>query len=215
MGGRVSTDRRALLVGIGVAAAGAATVFASIVLTRQPAPDAASRQITAAAATVGADGLLPAPTLGADGMWIEAWERPTTGDLSRDAALAAAEGKLLVVIWEREGCPYCLQLHTHDYRIPALHAYMADKFYVVRLDFYGGHTIRDFDGTTVSEHEIAGRHRTVGTPTLEFYNADRKEVLRIPGYVEPDILQAAFEFADTGAYRQSNINTWLRERNLL
>ena len=158
---------------------------------------------------------LPAPKKGADGMFIEAWFRPTTGDLTRDAALAAEEGKPLAIFWELDGCEFCALLHNQALRIPALHAYVSDRFYPVQLDHQGDRTIRDFDGTMATERDLAGRHRARGTPTIEFITADGEVVLRIPGYVEPPVLKGAFEYVDTGAYRETNINDWLQARGLL
>ena len=205
-------SRQSLLMGVGIVVATVAVIVGAIFVSHQqgfPTAQLAGQQ-------AGAEpDLLPMPTLGDDGMWIEAWEHPSSGDLARDAQLAAAEGKLLAVFWERAGCPYCLQLHTHDYRLLNLYKYVSQRFYVVRLDFYGTKPIRDIDGVSAGEHELALRHRVQGTPTMEFRTADGKEVLRIPGYVEPRVMESAFEFAYTGAYRQTKINDWLRERDLL
>ena len=160
-------------------------------------------------------GLLPPPAIGQDGLFVEPWFRTSTGDLAQDAANAAAEGKLLTLIWERDGCPYCFQLHTQDLRRPELHAYVADKFYVVRMNFFGEKAMRDFDGEAMTEREIALRHRAPGTPTMEFRSGDGKEVLRVPGYLEPPMLKVVFEFAETGAYKKMNINAWLKEKGFL
>ena len=63
--------------------------------------------------------LLPAPSLGRDGLFVEDWLRPTRGDLRADLAAAAGEGKVLALLWEREGCPYCAQLHLEALRDPS------------------------------------------------------------------------------------------------
>ena len=166
---------------------------------------------SAAAATQ--DVLLPPPTIGTDGLFEEAWFHSTTGDLSRDAALAESEGKTLVIFWELEGCGPCAKLHE-ALRIPALHAYMLDRFYAVQLDFQGDNSVRDFDGFEAAERDLARLHRARGTPTIEFLSTDGKVILRIHGYTKPPVLQSTFEFVDTGAYRAVNINNWLRARNL-
>ncbi len=158
--------------------------------------------------------LLPMPEKGPDGMWIEDWMRPSTGDLTKDRALAAAEGKVLAVFWERDGCEFCAQLHGVALRMPTLHRYVAERFYAVRLDFYGRKKFIDFDGVERDEQDIKLRHKVIGTPSIEFHTADGVEVLRIPGYVEPPVLAAAFEFVDTGAYKTTNINAFLRTRPL-
>lgn len=161
-----------------------------------------------------AEELLPMPAKGVDGMWIEDWMRPSTGDLTKDRALAAAEGKVLAIFWERDGCEFCAQLHGYALRMPALHRYVAERFYAVRLDFYGQKKFIDLDGAERTEQDMKLRHKVVGTPAIEFHTADGVEVLRIPGYVEPPVLKAAFEFVDTGAYKTTNINAFLHTRPL-
>lgn len=210
---RMITGWRTLFLAIGLAAVTGAAVVVAGAFFGRPAGTAAQGEVATAPAADPA--LLPAPTLDADGLYVAAWYRPSSGDLARDAALAAEEGKILAIFWERKGCPFCALLHNQALRIPALHAYVADRFYAVRLNFHGERAMRDFDGETFTESEVAGRHRAYGTPTLEFRTADGKEVLRIPGYVEPPVLQSAFEYVDTGAYRQTNINAWLKSRDLL
>lgn len=195
--------RRSLLLAIGLAAAGAAAIVVANGALMGP------RDVPAVEAA-----LLPMPTLDADGHWVEPWFRPTTGDMARDAALAESEGKFLAIFWEMEGCEFCALLHTKALRVPAVHAYVTDRFYVVRLDYRGSNDIRDFDGVTAAERDIARRHRVRGTPTLEFLTTDGEVVLRIPGYVEPSVLEAALEYVDTGAYAESNINDWLAARGL-
>lgn len=161
-----------------------------------------------------AEPLLPMPVKGANGMWIEDWFRPSTGDLTKDLALAAAEGKVLAVFWERDGCTFCAQLHGEALRMPSLHVYVAERFYPVQLDFYGAKKVIDFDGVERTEVEIKLAHRILGTPAIEFRTPDKIEVLRIPGYVEPPVLAAAFEFVDIGAYKTTNISAFLRTRKL-
>lgn len=194
--------RRGILLAIGLAVAAAVVVTSGVLmgLRTESAAEAA---------------LLPAPTLDADGLWVEPWFRPTTGDLAQDAALAAGENKLLAIFWEQRGCEFCALLHNKAFRMPALNAYVTDRFYVVRLDFRGSKDIRDFDGVAAAERDIARRRRARGTPTLEFITADGEVVLRIPGYVEPPTLLSAFEYVDTGAYRESKINDWLATRGLI
>ena len=203
--------RNALILAVGFAVAGTVAVVATGAVMLRGNDPAVEDKVAAPAEPA----LLPAPTIGADGMFVEAWFRPTTGDLSRDAALAASEGKPLAIFWELEGCEYCALLHNQALRIPALHAYVAERFYAVQLDYQGDKMIRDFDGVEAAERDMARRHRARGTPTIEFLATDGEVILRIPGYPQPAVLQGAFEYVDTGAYRESNINDWLQARGIL
>lgn len=160
------------------------------------------------------DAVRAAPKVGADGLFAEDFYRTSTFDMAKDLALAIGEGKPLAIFWEREYCEYCAQLHNEALVLPELHRYVADRFYVVRFDFHGKRMVTDFDGTRVTEEQMRTRHRVLGTPTLSFRIEGFKEVLRIPGYVEPDVLGAAFEFVDAGVYVKMGIGAYLREVGL-
>lgn len=181
-------------------------------LTAGPAADAGVR-------TTARNGqpLLAEPGLGPDGMFAEDFYRPSIGNLALDLAAARAQGKILAVFWERPGCEFCIRLHNEMLREPELREYIANKFYTVRYDFYGEKAVlHDFDGTMLNGIDLARRHRVVGTPTMEFRIDNAKEVMRIPGLVEADILGAAFEFVESGAWRDgTTINQWLLAKGII
>jgi thioredoxin-related protein len=158
--------------------------------------------------------LLPQPTVGTDGFWVAGWFHPTTGDLGRDLAAASAEGKILAVFWEAVGCQYCTKMHLTSLRDQDVRAYINDRFYVVRLDRYGTDLIIDFDGETRTQAATSAHHHVVGTPAIEFRLADGEEVFRLPGFAQPVIFRAVFEYVHTGGYLSANIMDWLRAKKL-
>ena len=158
--------------------------------------------------------LLPEPVLGDDGLWVADWFRPTTGDLRQDLAAASAEGKILAVFWETAGCQYCTKMHLTALRDPEVRDYIDQRFYGVRLDRYGPLPVVDFDGDSRTQAATFIRHRVVGTPAVEFRLADGTEVFRLPGFAQPVIFKAVFEYVHTGGYLSANILDWLRAREL-
>jgi thioredoxin-related protein len=178
-------------------------------LRRQFLTAALLAPVTALAAT------LPSPPMGPDGMFVEEWFRPTTGDLRKDLTLAAGEGKVLALFWESAGCEWCQLLHLEALRDSELRRFPAQRFYSVRLDRFGSGRITDFDGISGRESEIAERMGVIGTPTFSFRIANGREVLRLPGYAEPPVLLAAFEYVEFGAWAQTSFASWLQRRGLL
>ncbi|MBM3506393.1 MAG: hypothetical protein FJX64_01450 [Alphaproteobacteria bacterium] len=158
--------------------------------------------------------LLPMPALDAKGFYLAEWQRPTTGDVSQDLARATAEGKVLAMFWEMSPCPYCTQMHA-ALRDPALRALAGDGMYSVRYDKLGARDVVDFNGVPRTEREIGLAHKVIGSPTIVFRTADKRDVGRVPGYVNPKFLQAALEFATEGAYKDRTIAAWLRAKGVL
>ena len=165
-------------------------------------------------APVAAQEAVPPAVLGPDGLWQEDWFRESTGDLRSDLALAAAEGRFLAIFWERPGCPYCERLHLEAFRVPELRAYPQERFYAIRLNRFGRDRVVGFDGVERTHADLALHHAVWGTPTVEFRIADGTEVFRLPGYAEPPVLKAAFDYVVLGGYLHMGILDWLEERGL-
>ncbi|MSP20526.1 MAG: hypothetical protein EXQ93_03170 [Alphaproteobacteria bacterium] len=180
----------------------------SFVLEAPSAPLVTTLPAHAAAA------LLPMPVLDKRGFYVADWLRPTSGDLTRDIGLAAAEDKVFAVLWEMTPCPMCDLLHGEALRQPEIHEYLADRFYTVRFDYRGDEMVADFNGAQRTQRDLARAHRVVGTPTLSFRTKDRREVARIPGYLPPKMLLAAFEYVDQGGYLKTDMLSWIRRKVL-
>ena len=116
--------------------------------------------------------LLPLPAvaaeLGDDGLHKPTWLRETFKDLRDDLAEANAEGKRLMVIFEQRGCIYCTEMHEKVFTDPAIEALIRDHYFVVQMNLFGDVEVTDFDGSTLSEKEMAMRWGVMFTPTLIF-----------------------------------------------
>jgi thioredoxin-related protein len=185
------------------------------------APAAGTQRATGGATAKGGTAvaeLRPVPKVDERGFFIEDFYQQQAYDLQADLAAATSQGKILLVMWEREFCEYCQQLHEQLLRDPKLHDYLANTFYTVRYDFYArsGKMVKDFDGVALREDDLARRHRVLGTPALEFRVEGGKEVLRIPGLVDAEVLLIAFEFAQNRIWESGkNINQYLIETGVI
>lgn len=106
--------------------------------------------------------------LGDDGLHKPTWIEATFLDLREDLAEAKAQDKRLLLIWEQRGCIYCTKMHEKVFPEPAIDALIREKFYVVQLNLFGDLEVTDFDGTVMSEREMAGRWGIIFTPTMMF-----------------------------------------------
>ena len=109
-----------------------------------------------------------ADELGDDGLHKPTWLRETFKDLREDLAEANAEGKRLLITVEQRGCIYCTQMHEEVYPDPEINALIRDSYFVVQLNLFGDVEVTDFDGTVLSEKDMAMRWGVMFTPTLIF-----------------------------------------------
>ena len=123
--------------------------------------------LTAAALAVATPVFATAP-MGDDGLHKAGWMRDTFKDMAEDLAEARDEGKRMLVIFEQRGCIYCKKMHEEVFPDPEIDALLHDKYFVVQMNLFGDVEVTDFDGTTLSEKEMARRWGVMFTPTMMF-----------------------------------------------
>ncbi|WP_434613906.1 thioredoxin family protein [Tabrizicola sp. M-4] len=113
--------------------------------------------------------------LGDDGLHKPDWLRETFKDLREDLAEANAEGKRLLISVEQRGCIYCTKMHEEVFPDPKIDALIRESYFVVQLNLFGDVEVTDFDGTVLSEKEMAMRWGVMFTPTLIFLPQEVEE----------------------------------------
>jgi thioredoxin-related protein len=159
----------------------------------------------AAAALLLAAPLARAVEIGEDGLHKPDWLRTTFLDLAEDLAEANAEGRRLLITVEQRGCIYCTEMHEKVFPDPQIDALIREHYFVVQMNLFGDVEVTDFDGTTLSEKQMAVRWGVLFTPTLIFLpeevpegaTAAEASVATMPG---------SFGTGTTGA-----LLTWVRD----
>ena len=169
------------------------------------------------AAAQGADRI--APVLEDDGIYTQSWFVRSFLDLNEDLADAHAEGKILVIVFEQKGCPYCREMHTGHLADARINEYVRSKFAILQLNIHGDREVTDFDGGKMAEKELARRWGARFTPTQVFFSAvpqpvagkpaKQIEVLRMPGLLKPGAFYAMFKFVELGRYRDLSLSNFL------
>ncbi|MBW7850931.1 MAG: thioredoxin fold domain-containing protein [Rhodospirillales bacterium] len=130
-----------------------------------------------------------------DGVHTEDWfNNQSFMELKEDARDAVAQEKGFVVIWEQPGCGSCQRLHEVNFQHPKLADYIGRRFSVMVMNMFGEVPVTDFDGEVMPEKDLAFKHKVSFTPTTIFFDADGKELFRMPGYFNPYFYLAGFVF---------------------
>ena len=149
---------------------------------------------TVALAEIGDDGLHKAP-----------WMRDTFKDLAEDLEEATAEGKRLMVMIEQRGCIYCKKMHEEVFVVPEIASFIEDNFFVVQLNMFGDVEVTDFDGTTLSEKQMAKKWGLLFTPTILFFPSEVGDDVTAPS-ASVAMMPGAF-----GRYTTFNMLNWVVE----
>ncbi len=138
------------------------------------------------------------------------WFKLSFLDLREDIREVQEAGKQgLIVYFGQKYCAYCKQLLEADLEAEDIQAYVREHFDIIGLDIHGDRTVTDLSGMELSESALAIRDKTNFTPSLVFYNADGKEVMRLRGYYPPYRFRAALEYVADAHYKAENFRQYL------
>jgi thioredoxin-related protein len=156
-----------------------------------------------------------------DGFYREDWFLDSFLELADDLKSTVAAGKLLAVMWEQAGCPYCRDTHLVNLAQQSVANYIRDHFELIGLDLHGSRVVTDFDGEKLGERQLAAKYAVRGTPTIQFFPdldnlGDKppreREVNRILGYLAPADFLRMFAFVAERAYERGSLRDYLGRR---
>jgi len=160
------------------------------------------------------------PILTDDGLYKQSWFLESFLDLADDLEGARKEGKRFAIMWELKGCPYCKETHFVNFAQPRIADYVKANFEVLQLNIIGSRKVTDFDGTVLSEKELAAKYGVRFTPTFQFFGEGavalknlppvQREVARAPGYMLPDDFLAMFRYVREKAYEGKSFRDYVK-----
>jgi len=87
----------------------------------------------------------------------------------------------LLLMFETEGCPYCLRMRETILSQPGVQAYFRQHFLIFSVDMLGDVEIRDPAGHSKREKTYARELHINGTPTFVFIGTDGSVLARYAG----------------------------------
>lgn len=123
------------------------------------------------------------------------WFVETFLDVREDVAEAAKDGKRLMLYFMQDGCPYCKQLVTVNFRDPKIVGKMRRHFMPVAINIWGDREVTAPDGRKLPEKRFAAAMKVQFTPTLLFFDEKGRVAHRINGYLPPEAFYMALDGA--------------------
>ncbi len=156
--------------------------------------------------------------LNENGLHIQDWFYDSDRNLSVDLQTASDQGKDLLILYEQQGCIYCVELHEKNFTRSEITDLIKEGFLVVQLDLQGKRGVVDFDGTAMSEADLARKWGVNFTPTTMVFSGDNAdevtwqdaETFRLPGYLPPFYYFSALNYFSSGAFESMNFQPYLR-----
>ncbi len=174
-----------------------------------------------AAARAGGEPACTKATMTEDGLHMQPWFIQNSFlDLKEELEAARQAGKMLAIVVERKGCPYCARMHEDYFTRPEVCAFVRKNFAILQINKLGSREVTDFDGQTMSESEWTKKHRAFYTPITLFYDPDIKTVLkgapdkmeaaRMDGLMAPDMFIAMYHYVHDKGYRTGSFMKYIQ-----
>ena len=134
-------------------------------------------------------------------------------DLPEELDKAGSAGKLgLMVLFTTEGCSYCHLFVRKSLGDPDLAALVRQHFESVGMEIFDDREMVDPAGTAMPIKEFADHEGAEFAPTLLFYGADGRRILKVVGYQSPARFRLILEFLIDEHFRSQSLAGFLRDR---
>ncbi|MCF6189307.1 MAG: thioredoxin fold domain-containing protein [Cocleimonas sp.] len=122
------------------------------------------------------------------------WFKESFLDLEEDIADATSNNKRLVAYFWQPGCPYCSQLWEDNFGQQKIVDDFRKNFEIVALNMWGDREVVSVGGNDYTEKSFAEALGIKYTPTLLFFDENKKVVHQINGYIPPEDFQRSMNF---------------------
>ncbi len=122
------------------------------------------------------------------------WFKESFLDLEEDIADATAENKRLVLYFWQPGCPYCNQLWEDNFSQKAIEEQFRKNFEIVAINMWGDREVITIAGNTFTEKSLSEALDIKYTPTLLFFDENKKVIHRLNGYIPPEAFKLSLDF---------------------
>ncbi len=138
------------------------------------------------------------------------WFKESFLDLREDLEDAISEGKQGIALYfGQEHCAYCKALMEINLTKPDIVKYVREHYDIISLDIWGSRTITLFDGTEITERDLAIQQNTNFTPSLIFFDETGKIAFKMRGYYKPYRFQAVMKYIVEDFYKTESFRDYL------
>lgn len=137
------------------------------------------------------------------------WFKDSFLDLSEDIAELKTNDKLgLMILFTTEGCSYCDAFIERSLNDPDLARQVQENFDSIGLEIFDDSEMKAPDGTLMPVKTFAKQSGVGFSPTLLFYGADGRMLLRSIGYQSPERFRTILDYLVGGHYKSLTLKQY-------
>lgn len=126
---------------------------------------------------------------------------PLDYDFPDEVAVAADEDKNIVIMFHQNGCPYCDKMRQRVFPHPKVNAFYTKNFYLIEVNNKGDLDVVTPAGEAMVEKAFAQQMRVRATPVFVFLDKQGKQALKLVGYQDTEMFNAAGRYVSEGAFK--------------
>lgn len=136
---------------------------------------------------------------------------PSFNNMVEELAFARDAKKLLVIMYEQEGCPFCWKMRRDVLSRKEVQDYYKERFHVIPMDIRGALDTVDFTGKAMTQKDFSIQQNVRLTPVFIYYDGTGKELHRLIGFYDREEFLLAGDFVLSGAYKTEDFFLWLKK----
>ncbi|MBF0290989.1 MAG: thioredoxin fold domain-containing protein [Nitrospinae bacterium] len=142
----------------------------------------------------------------------DAFFAPSFNNMGEELALARDAKKLLVIMYEQEGCPFCWKMRRDVLSRKEVQDYYKERFHAIPMDIRGALDTVDFTGKAMTQKDFSIQQNVRLTPVFIYYDETGKELHRLIGFYDREEFLLAGDFVLSGAYKTEDFFLWLKKK---
>ena len=132
-------------------------------------------------------------------------------ELSDDLKKARANGKKgLMLVFGTEGCSYCARFIRLSLGDPKIAALVQKNFDSIGMEIFNDADITSPSGKALSAKQFAKDEGVQFSPSVIFYGAEGKQILRLVGYQSPERFKKVLAYVGSDIHKTESFSHFLK-----
>ena len=137
------------------------------------------------------------------------WFKESFLDIAEDVEEAQENNKHIMLFMDLDGCPYCTKmLNENFFEKNKTSDFIKKYFDVININVKGSREIVWDEDTTLTEKQLAQKLKVQYSPTILFFDYDKKVVSRINGYRSAENFKYILEYVHGKHYDNMSLTEY-------
>lgn len=110
-------------------------------------------------------------------------------------------------------CAYCIRMNRHVFNGKSVINYVNKHFHPVLVNIYGNKKILYFNGSYLTEKQLAAKFNITGVPAEIFFTPHYRKIFLLPGYWKKSDFMMVSSWVASGKYKIESLRKFSQNYN--